>query len=60
MPVENGFGESRLSDALEPEVDGVKTGDESGAVLPPILEDFEEVMALVQGEWQQTQVVQDQ
>ena len=59
-PVENGVGESRFSDTLVPEVDRILAGDQGGAGLPAVFEDFEEIVSLVLGQRQKTQIVQNQ
>jgi len=59
-PVEDGIGQGGFSDALVPEVDRILAGDQGGSGLPAVLEDLEEVVALVLGEGQKTEIVQNQ
>ena len=57
-PVQNGIGQRGFSDALVPEVDGILAGDQGGAGLPAVFEDFQEIVSLVLSERQEAQIVQ--
>ena len=59
-PVEDGVGQRGFSDALVPEVDRILAGDQGRAGLPAVFQDLEEIMALILGERQKTQIVQEQ
>ena len=59
-PVEDGVGQRGLSDALVPEIDRILAGDQGGAGLPAVFKDFQEIVALVLGERQETEIVQEQ
>lgn len=58
--VEDGVGQSGFSDALVPEVDRILAGDQGGAGLPAVFEDFQEIVEMVLGERQETEIVQEQ
>lgn len=57
-PVQNGIGQRGFSDAFMPEVDRILAGDQGGAGLPSVFEDFQEIVSLVLSERQEAQIVQ--
>ena len=58
--IEDGVGEGGVSDGFVPVLDGELAGDEGGLAAGPVLDDLKEIAAFDLGEWDQTEVVQDE
>jgi len=58
--VENGVGDGWVSDDLVPMIHGNLACDDGGATLMPVVDDLEEIAALVGGERSQSPVVEDE
>src|SRR6516164_7822428 len=58
--VEDGIGDCRIDDHLVPVIDGELTGDDGGAAAVAIIDDFEQIAALLRGQRCQPPVVEDQ
>ena len=58
--VEDGIGDCRIDDHLVPVIDGKLTSDDGGAAALAIIDDFEQVAALLRGQRCQPPVVEDQ
>ena len=57
-PVKNGIGERRLSDRRMPVIDGELTGHEGGPTSMAIIEEFQEIPAMLVGQGSQPPVIQ--
>src|SRR5271169_123081 len=58
--VEDGIGDCRIDDHLVPVIDGELTGHNRRAAAMAIVDDFEQVAALLRGQWRQPPVIEDQ
>ena len=58
--VEDGIGDCRIDDHLVPVIDGELTGHNRRAAAMAIVDDFEQVAALLRGQWGQPPVIEDQ
>ena len=58
--VEDGIGDCRIDDHLVPVIDGELTGQDRRAAAVAIVDDFEQVAALLRGQWRQPPVIEDQ
>src|ERR1700693_3511519 len=58
--VEHGIGDCRIDDHLVPVIDGELTGHNRRAAAMAIVDDFEQVAALLRGQWGQPPVIEDQ
>ena len=58
--VEDGIGDCRIDDYLVPVIDGELTGHNRRAAAMAIVDDFEQVAALLRGQWRQPPVIEDQ
>ena len=58
--VENGVGDGGIGDDLVPVIHGNLAGDDGGATLMPVVDDLEEIAALVAGERSYSPVVEDE
>jgi len=57
--VEDGVGDGGIRDDLVPMVDRDLTGDDGRTTLMAVIDDLEEIAALLAGEWGETPVVED-
>lgn len=60
QPVENGVGNGRIGDHLVPVLDVHLAGDDRAAASVPIVEDFEQVTALIRRQVGKPPVIEDQ
>src|ERR1700674_1289765 len=58
--IKDGIGDGRIDDHLVPVIDGELTGHNRGAAAVAIVDDFEQVAALLRGQGSQPPVVEDQ
>ena len=58
--VENGVGDGGVGDDLMPVIDRNLACDDGGATLMPVVDDLEEIAALVGGERSQSPVIKDE
>jgi len=58
--VEDGIGESGIANDVMPAVDGDLAGDEGSAAAVALLEDFQEVAALLGTERLETPIIEDE
>src|SRR6202158_4334415 len=58
--VEDGIGDCGIDDHLVPVIDGELTGYDRGAAAVAIVDDFEQIAALLRGQRSQSPVVEDQ
>ena len=58
--VENGVGDGGVGDDLVPVIDGHLAGDDGGTTLMPVVDDLEEIAALVGGQRCQSPIVEDE
>jgi len=58
--VEDRIGESWVTDQVVPSVHGNLAGDQRGATAVAVLDDLQQVVALLGGEWLQSPIIEDQ
>lgn len=57
-PVKNGIGQRRLLDRRVPVIDRELTGHQGGPTPVAIIEEFQEIAAMLVGQWGQSPIIQ--